>query len=191
MSMMDPQLYEAYSHEDPNLCVRCFSDDDLRDFIRAYDKKGRCSFCHARNVSIAPLREMADHLLGFMEENYSKAADDLPYESREGGYQGGSTYSTWEVLIEQIGLPLCGSGEVKLGEALADAIGDDVWCDYDWTALDLDESLQYSWERFCETVKHHRRFFSRTSAVRNIRASMIDRRWKSLATSSVSSRAAG
>ena len=159
MSMMDAQLYEAYSHEDRDVCVRCFGDDDLQDFIRAFETKGRCSFCHARHVSVAPLRDMADHLRGFMEENYSKAADDLPYESREGGYQGGSTYSTWEVLIEQIGLPLRGVGEVELGEALADTIGDDVWCDYDWTALDLDESLQYSWDRFCETVKHHRRFF--------------------------------
>jgi len=159
MSVIDAQLYGAYSQPERDVCVRCFDDDDLQDFIRAFETKGRCSFCHARNVLIASLSDMADHLRGFMDENYSKAANDLPYESREGGYQGGSIYSTWEVLIEEIGLPLRGDGEVELGEALADAIGDDVWCDYDWTALDLDESLQYSWDRFCETVKHHRRFF--------------------------------
>jgi RES domain-containing protein len=159
MSIIDAQLYGHYSLEERDLCVRCFDDEDLKDFIRAFQTKGRCSFCEARNVTIAPLRDMAGHLLGFMKENYSKAADELPYESREGGYQGGSTYSTWEVLIEQIGLPLVGTGEVDLGQALADAIGEDVWCDYDWTALDLDESLRYSWDRFCETVKHYRRFF--------------------------------
>lgn len=159
MNLIDAQLYGRCSPDERDLCVRCFNDEDLKDFIRAFQTRGRCSFCQARNVAIAPLRDMADHLRGFMEENYSKAADDLPYESREGGYQGGSTYSTWEVLIEQIGLPVMGTGEVELGQALADAIGEDVWCDYDWTALDLDESLRYSWDRFCETVKHHRRFF--------------------------------
>lgn len=158
MSVVDTQLYGNYGHDQRVLCVRCFDDDDLKDFIRGYDTKGRCSFCHARNVAIAPLVEMADHLHGFMEENYSKAAEDLPYESREGGYQG-STFSTWEVLIEQIGVPLRGAGEVELGDALADAIGDDVWCEFDWTALDLDASLRYSWDQFCETVKHRRRFF--------------------------------
>lgn len=158
MSLIDTQLYGHYSHEDRDLCVRCFDDEDLKDFIRGFETKGRCSFCKSRNVAIAPLTEMAAHLHGFMEQNYSKAANDLPYESREGGYQG-LTYSTWEVLVENIGLPVRGVAEVELGEALAEAIGEDVWCDFDWTALDLDDSLKYSWDRFCETVKHHRRFF--------------------------------
>jgi len=159
MSIVDRYLYDHHTRSERDLCVRCLDDDDLKDFIRGFDIKGRCSFCSARHVAIAPLSDMADHLRGFMEENYSKAADELPYESREGGYQGGSTYSTWEVLIEQIGLPLTGTGEVELGHALADAIGEDIWCDFDWTSLDLDDSLKYSWDRFCETVKHHRRFF--------------------------------
>lgn len=158
MSVIDADLYGHYSHEDRDLCVRCFDDDDLKDFIRGFETKGKCSFCNSRNVAIAPLREMATHLHGFMEANYSKAANDLPYESREGGYQA-MTYTTWEVLIENIGVPLQGVAEVELGDALAEAIGEDVWCAYDWTALDLDESLKYSWDRFCETVKHHRRFF--------------------------------
>lgn len=158
MSVIDSQLYSAYSSEQRDVCVRCFDDDDLKAFIRGFDARGRCSFCKARNVAVVPLREMASHIHGFMEANYSKAADDLPYESREGGYQG-STYTTWEVLIENIGVPLRGVAEVELGDALADEIGDDVWCEYDWTALDLDDSLKYSWDRFCDTVKHHRRFF--------------------------------
>lgn len=162
MSVIDAELYGYHSGDNRTLCVRCFNDDDLRAFIRGFDTKGRCSFCSGRNVAIAPLRAMAKHLYGFIGENYKLAANCLPYESAEGGYQGGATYSTWEVLIENIGLPLTGEGEVELGHALAEEIGEEIWCDYDWTVLDLDDSLRYSWDRFCDTIKHHRRFFFQT-----------------------------
>lgn len=147
------------STEQRDVCVRCFDDDHLKAFIRDFEAKGRCDFCHSRNIAVAPLQEMAEHLKTFIESNYSRAVDELPYESAEGGYHGSSTYSTWEVLIEEIGVPLTGPGEEQLGQALADEIGDELWCAYDWASLDPDDSLRYSWERFCETVKHKRRFF--------------------------------
>lgn len=36
---------------------------------------------------------------------------------------------------------------------------DEVWCEYDWLVLEPDEALRSSWQKFCEIVKHSRRFF--------------------------------
>ncbi|MES2096822.1 MAG: HEPN-associated N-terminal domain-containing protein [Pseudomonadota bacterium] len=141
------------------LCVECFGDDDLKRVIRRYGQKGRCAFCQSRKVAVMPVWGMADFLERILRRNYAEAVNELPYDSGEGGYQGSSVSNTWEALIEDIGLPLRGAGEEELGTALAEAIGDELWCSPNWTSLDPDESLKFSWEEFCNTVKHQRRYF--------------------------------
>jgi hypothetical protein len=42
---------------------------------------------------------------------------------------------------------------------LLGGLTEETWCEYDWLTLDDDVALGTSWERFCETVKHKRRFF--------------------------------
>lgn len=157
-------MYDKFPQSDPvdtrNLCVECFDDDDLRQVILRHRDTGICAFCRSRKkVSIMPVRGMAEYLEGLIHANYRRAVDELPFESREGGYQGSSTFTTWEVLIENIGLPLRGPGEEELGYALAREIGDELWCSPNWTSLDPDDSLRFSWEQFCDTIKHQRRYF--------------------------------
>lgn len=106
-----------------------------------------------------PLNGMADYLERLINANYSTAIEELPYESREGGYHGSSTFTTWEVLIENMGVPLTGRGEEELGNALATQIGEEIWCSPNWTSLDPDDSLRFSWDQFCDTIKHRRRYF--------------------------------
>jgi hypothetical protein len=156
--MLDKMMHTG-TRDERLVCVKCFNDRDLRRVISHQRQTGRCAFCGSRKIAVMPLWGMADYLEGLMRANYGQAVDELPYESREGGYQGSWTSSTWELLIEDIGVPLVGPGEVKLGQALAEQIGDEVWCSLNWTTLDPDESLRFSWEEFCTIVKHQRRFF--------------------------------
>ena len=142
-----------------NVCVNCFDDHDLKQVIWRNRQTGRCGFCDSRKVAVIPLHGMADYLERLMRANYCLAVDELPFESREGGYQGSWTSTTWELLIEDIGVPLTGPGEEDIGYALAEEIGDEIWCSPNWTSLDPDESLRFSWEEFCLIVKHQRRFF--------------------------------
>jgi hypothetical protein len=85
------------------------------------------------------------------------AVEQLPYESAAGGYQG-QTWNTAEVLFDEEGLGLPRDDGTLLHEILA-LLPDEAWCDFDWLALNDDEALRMSWDAFCETVKHERRFF--------------------------------
>lgn len=71
----------------------------------------------------------------------------------------GRHWSTYEILVEQVQLSLPRDRRRVLLQAVLGRLTDRVWCDYDWVALDRDRALELSWDDFCETVKHKRRFF--------------------------------
>ena len=156
MSRADRDLYPGHG-DDRHVCAGCFEDADLKVFVRNNSTKSRCSFCGGKSKS-TPLDEIADFIESRMEEFYGKAVDQLPYESREGGYQGWHT-DTNDLLFGAIGLDLPKDNDGSLAQALLDSIGDDEWCDYDWLTLDFDKSLKSGWADFCTNVKHSRRFF--------------------------------
>lgn len=93
-----------------------------------------------------------------MRKYWGFAVEQLPYETAEGGYQG-TTYTTSEILYDDICLSLPRDRGDRLYYALLRNLTDETWCEYDWLSLDRDVALKMSWERFCETVKHQRRFF--------------------------------
>lgn len=93
-----------------------------------------------------------------MKKYWGFAVEQLPYETAEGGYQG-TTWYTCEVLFDEIGLSLPRDTNERLYFALLAELTGELWCDYDWLSLDQDVALRMSWQRFCETVKHRRRFF--------------------------------
>lgn len=62
-------------------------------------------------------------------------------------------------MLDKIGLDLPRDYTGSLFSDIASAMTDEYWCDYDVGALDLDDALRSSWESFCMTVKHKRRFF--------------------------------
>lgn len=146
-----------YDHK-KNVCYLCFGDDDLRTMIRSNGGPRGCYFCHRKDASTMPFQEVVDFILERIQTFYGKAGDQLPYESREGGYQGWHIDS-YDMIRDQIGLDLPRDNDQSLFRAIVDGIGDDTWCEYDWLVLEPDESLRFSWERFCDIVKHQRRFF--------------------------------
>jgi hypothetical protein len=159
MSGVDPECHPQLSaHAETRICAKCFEDPDLVDLIEGYEGPLGCSFCGESDAPTAPFDDVAEHIRERLETFYGKAGDQLPYESREGGYQGWHT-STWELLVEDVGIALPRDTRGQLLNALVGEIGDDVWCEYDWLALEPDESLESSWESFCSLVKHDRRFF--------------------------------
>ncbi|NEI74315.1 RES domain-containing protein [Rhizobium lusitanum] len=141
-----------------NVCARCFSDADLKEMIRAHAGPKGCYFCGRRDAVTMPFDEVVEFILERIEAFYGRAGDQLPYESREGGYQGWHIDS-YDMIRDQIELDLPRDGDGQLFGAIVDGIGDEVWCEYDWLTLEPDESLRFSWGRFCEIVKHGRRFF--------------------------------
>jgi hypothetical protein len=158
MSRIDPECFPPSRFGDATVCDHCFSDEDLVERIKSYEKSGECSYCQKVRKFVAPFNEIVEFIRERMETFYGLAVDQLPYESREGGYQSRHE-DTYDCLYNSIGLDITSDRDDLLRDELVDEIGDEVWCDYDWLALEIDESLLFSWEQFCNVTKSHRRFF--------------------------------
>lgn len=157
MSGIDPQCHPPTTGCGEPVCSNCFEDDDLRAIIVSVDGPPGCHFCGEDDAPTIPVDDIADHIRERAEAFYGKAGDQLPYESREGGYQGWNV-DTYDLLTDslELGLP---RDNGDLLSRLIDEIGDDQWCEYDWLTLEPDESLMFSWEEFCRIVTSERRFF--------------------------------
>ncbi|SFN67086.1 HEPN-associated N-terminal domain-containing protein [Dokdonella immobilis] len=139
------------------VCWKCFEGSfDIEEFIRANGTVSRCDFCRTTRIRTISVEHLVEFLREAFEKAYGSAVEDLPYDSAEGGYQG-TTWSTAELLLDHVDFPR--DERNKLFLRLVGEIGDDTWCEYDWTSLEVDQALLIGWEHFCEAIKHHRRFF--------------------------------
>ena len=127
MSRIDPANFRQDSISDRYVCTKCFGDEDLKDVIRNDGDPGRCSYCHARRRKVLPLEVIAAFIERRMGTFYGTAVDQLPYNSREGGYLG-SHWDTQEVLFDEIGLTIEARDHDRLMDDLLCEIEDDVWC---------------------------------------------------------------
>lgn len=143
------------------VCSACFSNQDLRAWIREQDGRRGCSFCGKFDSSTVEFHKVVNRIEQCMRRYYGRAVDQLGYCSAEGGYLG-EHWDSWDML-DRIGLALPRDHTGNLYSAIAGAMTDEPWCDFDVGALDPDHALWSSWKFFCETVKHKRRFFFHTS----------------------------
>lgn len=159
------RLYEEMTESGMNLfsaqgkwvCSGCFRDYAIKQFIQDNADATECSFCEATGTEpvAASLVKVARFIHARLCHFYDDAAEWLPYETAEGGYQG-STYDTWDIISAEVELT---NDDDSLFQVLVDSVGDRTWCDSKPYAPREHESLIWSWERFCNFVKHERRFF--------------------------------
>lgn len=143
------------------VCFSCFSNQDLRDWIREHDGPRGCSFCGKYDSSTVEFHKLVSRIEECLRRYYGRAVDQLGYCTEEGGYLG-EHWDSWDML-DLIGLELPRDDDSSLNTAIASDMTDEPWCDYDAGALNLDDALWSSWENFCQTVKHRRRFFFHNS----------------------------
>jgi RES domain-containing protein len=141
-----------------HVCASCFDDEDLQGWIASNEGDPGCDFCDDDDAPTCELDDLCEYMTDRIKQVFGFAVEQLPYESAEGGYQG-RTWTTYEVLVEELGISLPRDRDDILFYALLHGLPDEAWCDYDWLRLDLDEALRSSWGRFCEEVKYKRRFF--------------------------------
>ena len=140
------------------VCAECFSDEWLCQLIEDIDSPPGCSFCKSSDSPTAPLDKVCDHMRECLMEFFAFAADNLPFESRDGGYLG-KHWGTYELLIDEVQLDLPMDQDGQLMHMLSNRISDQVWCEHDWLSLDYNVMLEHSWEKFCHMIQHERRFF--------------------------------
>jgi hypothetical protein len=141
------------------VCAGCFGNQGLKDFCSDHAESTDCDFCGTVGIELiaAPLDDVVEHIEACIHRYYDDPGNaGLPYETREGGWQG-KTYDTYEVL-DDLGLDLP-QDDGDLYDEIISGIENTLWSDADPYALSPAEQLSLSWEQFCEVIKHKRRYF--------------------------------
>ena len=142
-----------------DVCSRCFEDQDIAKFIIDCAGPIGCSFCDLDDAPTAPLECVGNHIRRCLEQSFSLAVDQVPWDSSEGGYVA-QHWETHELLFDDPGLlSLPRDQSQHLSEALTIAVGEAIWCRYDWQLEDYNDALVHSWDDFCQVIRHERRFF--------------------------------
>lgn len=149
---MEEQDAQGWSFTDGFVCSRCVDEPVLRSTLLAQETaEQECSFCGTSPA--APLDALLGPFVKGVRRLYDRAADELPWDGREGGYQG-DTIDTWD-LVGEFDRVLVGDG---LLDAVRDAIDDEIWVAKNWAIPAVDEQLTKAWDRFCEAVKFETRY---------------------------------
>jgi hypothetical protein len=148
------------AYEDTFVCVDCFDDPGLKAFVEGEAQGKACTYCGAvaDEPIAAPLVDVLLYIKECLDREYDVAENKLPYESAEGGYIG-DVWSTQELLDAHLGGELPNDEDGELMDALCDGLGDRVWCRRHPFSLTDDERLNFSWDKFCDLVKHRRHYF--------------------------------
>ncbi|MGH7140571.1 MAG: HEPN-associated N-terminal domain-containing protein, partial [Pirellulales bacterium] len=127
----------------------------LADFISTNTSAGRCDYCGRafNNPQAAYLSEIAELMAAVIIDEWADPGNELPCESREGGYQG-EVLDAFE-LLEMIGFNPRSAG---LFRDAASFFGGQDWCKRDYFAATQAERHKFGWEGFCSVVKHERRY---------------------------------
>lgn len=142
------------------VCGKCFSDEELEGFVEGIAVSKQCDFCRrkSRKKIAARFEEVSEHIADCIRHYYDDPGNaGMSYESAEGGYQG-TTYDTYEIF-EQMELDFPRDGGDQLRDELAWAMPHDLWSENNPYRLSPDAQLQYSWNSFCELIKHKQRYF--------------------------------
>lgn len=145
---------------DTYVCADCFGDYALKDFIHSSAASTTCDFCGGKceKEIAASVADVATHIDECLRAEYDEAANGVGWDSGEGGWQGATIWDT-DDLLEEIGLDLPNDSNGALREALLDALPSTDWSQRNPYGYNGDEFFRYSWDRFCDKIKHENRFF--------------------------------
>jgi hypothetical protein len=147
------------------ICTDCVSDDGIKEFIQENASTNECSYCDktSKTPIAAPASEVICHIVGKIEEHYEDPAENVGYDSAEGGYLLDTT-EAWD-LISEVGLE--DSNEDFL-EELSNHLSDHDWVRKDPYGTPPDEALAYSWDSFSRQVMHQCRFVFFKTKTKNL-----------------------
>ena len=142
-----------------HVCADCFEDAGIRDFIELNSMDARCKFCFSTqdSVAVASLHDVVEHIESSLLYEWDNADNWLPYESREGGYQG-YWVDTEELLRFETELELSEDVDNELMKQIVDLISDYAWCEENPLGINDKNRFEISWENFCDTSKCKNRY---------------------------------
>jgi hypothetical protein len=139
-------------------CSNCFSESEIKQFIKDKEIKGDCDYCNSANVYICDVSKASRFIIEGFKRYYEDAANHVSYCSADGGYQI-PTDSISDILLYQ---------EEIFGENLNNPYrlcmdlvtnGATPYVRQDPYGPPAGEPDEITfWERFCEITKTQKRF---------------------------------
>jgi hypothetical protein len=154
----DEDFWSTGPAEGFSVCGRCFDDIDIKDLIESGADSQECDFCGRKSRTraiAAPLEDVVEFMAEAINREYERAVDALGWE----GEYIGEHFDSHDLLAYEIGLVLPRDDDGRLIEILVDCFGGEQWCQRDPYGLRPVELLKFSWEHFCDFIKHERRYF--------------------------------
>lgn len=143
----------GWASTDKNICTGCIGDEALSRAVAVEAEVDReCSFCHTS--SAAPFDVFMDAFMTGIRHEYDNAANEVPWDSAEGGFHSTETWDSWD-LAQSFDYVFQGDGVL---EAVQESMHDITWADRDFQVRQRDIVLNEAWEKFCAAVRHRTRF---------------------------------
>ena len=145
------------------VCAECISDYALKAFVKEKADEYECSYCSKEfdEPTAIALVQLVDHICECIRIEWQDPVECMGWDGAEGGYQGASVYTGYELVMYEIE-ELYDTDNMELLEDIASSLGTSQWCQRHPYSLRDEEALIYSWEYFSNLVKHKVRYnFSR------------------------------
>ena len=146
-----------YDGPDRFVCAECADDEFLAAMVEAELVEPECDYCGAVSPDGTPIAAPVGVLIAGVGRAvnwyWTDPAEELPYESREGGYQG-EVIDSADLLAHHIGV----SWEEALLYDVAGCLANEHWCKRDYFTLEQDDRLRHGWRKFEQTTKHRSRY---------------------------------
>lgn len=155
--MMEEQERGWSSLGDKSVCADCFRDGALVRYVEEHATSYECDYCgrkSKRRPIAAPVDDVMEYIDAGVKSEWGDPNDELPYESREGGFQG-NTLDAEDLVADE--LWDCFANDT-LVEEITEGYAGRTFCKRDYFGLTRSESLMFGWEQFCRVVKHRTRF---------------------------------
>ena len=106
-------------------CGDCFEDEGMRQFVLDHASHTNCTYCgRSSEMAISvPMDMIVEHVATCIQREWTDPAEELPYESAEGGYQG-EVLHTYDLLTEEEYIT---ENEQLLEDVMHSIVGE-AWC---------------------------------------------------------------
>lgn len=143
-----------YLDSDTCVCSNCFEDYAIKQFISQNDTNQTCDYCEISGEHSCSLKHVLTHILSCIKTEWGHPANEgLPYETREGGWQG-TVYDSWEML-ESVGIEV---NSESLWDCIRSSLINDEWCRRNPYSLSEDRTLYYGWQAFSKFITTESRY---------------------------------
>ena len=145
------QLEKGYTAPaDLFVCQACLADQYLSEILTPLPRKCAVAtvIVQVRHISI-----LIDEIMAAIREDFGDPTNELPYDSKEGGWQG-SVYDNYEILDQLDHW----TDRDDLVADVATALSEREWCRKDYFGLDKFQVLNYGWDRFKQQIIHRTRY---------------------------------